>query len=135
MKSLLDQLTTTASAMEKAIALQALVATVGFDWPTLTEVFAKLHEEINELQVEITAKADKQRIVDEFGDILFVCANIGRWLAVDPETALKHANQKFEQRFRLMETQLQQKHANLSACSFMEMLEAWESVKKQLKNT
>jgi uncharacterized protein YabN with tetrapyrrole methylase and pyrophosphatase domain len=131
MKSLLDELTQQTSVLQQAVAIQAQVAKIGFDWPHLQDVIDKLHEEINELKVEIAAR-DKNKMLDEFGDILFVCANIARWLDIDPEVALAHANQKFEQRFRIVEEHLQRKYADLSECGFMEMLDAWEMAKKLL---
>lgn len=134
MKSLLDELNKNSTPLQQAVEAQALVAKVNFDWPALRDVFAKLQEEIHELEVEIAAD-DKTKMLDELGDVLFVCANIARWLNIDPEQALAHANQKFEQRFRLMETQLLQKHATLSECNFDDMLAAWESVKQLLKQT
>lgn len=134
MQSLLDELTPQHSVLQQAVAIQAQVAQVGFDWPVLQDVLAKLQEEIKELEVEIAAN-NKAKMLDEFGDILFVCANIARWLDINPEQALKHANKKFEQRFRLVESELQKKYADISQCNFTEMLDAWENVKKQLNQT
>ena len=67
-------------------------------------VLAKLHEEIEEVRAEFKAPArDPQRLTDEIGDVLFVCVNLARHAGVDPGTALRHANAKFERRFRCME--------------------------------
>ena len=95
---------------QRAIKLQKRAATVGFDWPGPEPVIAKLHEEIEEVRTEFSAVADtpddasaRSRLEDEIGDMLFVCANLARHAKVDPGTALRRANAKFERRFRAME--------------------------------
>jgi ATP diphosphatase len=95
---------------QRAIKLQQRAARVGFDWPGPEPVIAKLHEEIDEVRVEFAAVAadagDEQardRLEDEIGDLLFVCANIARHARVDPGSALRRANAKFERRFGAME--------------------------------
>jgi ATP diphosphatase len=96
---------------QRAIKLQKRAATVGFDWPGPEPVVAKLHEEIEEARAEFAAvaaapgdAAAQDRLEDEIGDLLFVCANLARHAKVDPGTALRRANAKFERRFRSMET-------------------------------
>ena len=96
---------------QRATKLQKRAATVGFDWPGPVPVIAKLHEEIEEARVEFDAvaadpgdAAARDRLEDEIGDLLFVCANLARHAKVDPGTALRRANAKFERRFRAMET-------------------------------
>src|SRR5690606_2214373 len=76
---------------------------VGFDWPDVAPVFDKLHEEIDEVRAEFAAGADAERLADEIGDVLFVCVNLARHARVDVSRALRHANAKFERRFRRME--------------------------------
>ncbi len=95
---------------QRAIKLQKRAATVGFDWPGPEPVVAKLHEEIEEARAEFAAvaaapqdPAAQDRLEDEIGDLLFVCANLARHAKVDPGTALRRANAKFERRFRAME--------------------------------
>ncbi|MHB8912528.1 MAG: nucleoside triphosphate pyrophosphohydrolase [Lysobacter sp.] len=95
---------------QRAVKLQKRAATVGFDWPDVTPVIAKLHEEIEEVRVEFAAlhtdpdaAAAQHRLEDEIGDVLFVCANLARHARVDVGTALRRANLKFERRFRAME--------------------------------
>ncbi len=95
---------------QRAIKLQKRAATVGFDWPGPEPVVAKLHEEIEEARAEFAAvaaapgdAAAQDRLEDEIGDLLFVCANLARHARVDPGTALRRANAKFERRFRAME--------------------------------
>jgi MazG family protein len=92
-------------ALSRAAKLQKRAAGVGFDWPDSSGVLAKLREEGDELQREIdSAKADG--IKDELGDLLFTVVNLARHLKVDPESALRAANAKFERRFNRMQQQL-----------------------------
>ncbi|WP_257389478.1 nucleoside triphosphate pyrophosphohydrolase [Tahibacter caeni] len=88
---------------QRALKLQKRAATVGFDWPDVEPVLAKLHEEIDEVRTEFADGADPARLTDEIGDLLFVCVNVARHANVDVSTALRHANAKFERRFRRME--------------------------------
>ena len=89
---------------QRALKLQKRAAGVGFDWPDVDPVLAKLHEEIEEVRAEFKAPArDAARLTDEIGDVLFVCVNLARHAGVDPGTALRQANAKFERRFRAME--------------------------------
>jgi len=89
---------------QRALKLQKKAARVGFDWPDVAPVFDKLHEEIDEVRAEFAAGADPARLTDEIGDVLFVCVNLARHAKVDVSQALRHANAKFERRFRRMET-------------------------------
>jgi ATP diphosphatase len=87
---------------QRALKLQQRAARVGFDWPDVQPVFDKLHEEIDEVRAEFAAR-DAERLTDEIGDVLFVCVNLARHADVDVSRALRHANAKFERRFRRME--------------------------------
>ena len=88
---------------QRALKLQKRAARVGFDWPDVTPVFDKLHEEIEEVRAEFADGSDPDRLTDEIGDVLFVCVNLARHANVDVSRALRHANVKFERRFRRME--------------------------------
>ncbi|RZA20132.1 MAG: nucleoside triphosphate pyrophosphohydrolase [Lysobacteraceae bacterium] len=95
---------------QRAVKLQHKAAKVGFDWPDPAPVLEKLHEEIEEVRAEFAAvaadpgdAAAHDRLEDEIGDILFVCANLARHAKVDFGAALRRANHKFERRFRAME--------------------------------
>ena len=96
---LLDSVPVTLPALSRANKLQKKAARVGFDWPDIDGVFAKLDEEINELK---TAETDDQ-IAEELGDILFTIVNLTRHLGHDPEKILRDANTKFQSRFNHME--------------------------------
>ena len=91
---------------QRATKLQSRAAKTGFDWPGPEPVIAKLHEEIDEVRAEFAkgdVAANHARLQDEIGDLLFVAANLARHAKVDVGAALRHANHKFERRFRAME--------------------------------
>jgi len=87
-------------SLERAAKLQRRAARVGFDWPDKSGPRAKIDEELAELDAE----SDHQRMLEELGDLLFAVANLARHLNIEPEAALREANRKFEQRFRMIET-------------------------------
>ncbi|MBA3486449.1 MAG: nucleoside triphosphate pyrophosphohydrolase [Lysobacter sp.] len=96
---------------QRAVKLQKRAARIGFDWPDVGLVIAKAHEEIEEVRAEFDARdaatneaAVQDRLEDEIGDVLFVCANLARHARVDVGSALRRANRKFERRFRAMES-------------------------------
>jgi ATP diphosphatase len=88
---------------QRARKLQERAASVGFDWPEPSSVLAKLAEEVDEVRAEFAAGAHPARLEDEIGDVLFVMVNLARHAKVDFSRALRHANAKFERRFRQME--------------------------------
>src|SRR3954470_21913574 len=108
-------------ALERAAKLQRRAARVGFDWPDTSGPRSKIDEELAELDAE----TDHHRMLDELGDLLFAVVNLARHLNVEPETALREANRKFERRFRAIE----------NTPDFMEMTldekeELWAAAKK-----
>ena len=92
-------------ALTRAQKLTAKAAKVGFDWPDADQVVAKIHEELDEVR-EAAAGSDRDRIEDEIGDLLFAAANLSRHYGIDPETALRRTNAKFERRFGSIEKTL-----------------------------
>jgi ATP diphosphatase len=104
--SALDGVLGALPALTRAMKLQKRAALVGFDWPDARSALMKLTEETDELAAEMEADADHDRLQDELGDILFTCVNVSRKLDITPETALRHANAKFERRFRMIEALL-----------------------------
>jgi ATP diphosphatase len=88
-------------ALERAAKLQRRAARVGFDWQDVDGPRAKIDEELAELDAE----SEHDRRLDELGDLLFAVVNLARHLNVEPEAALRKANRKFEQRFRMIEQQ------------------------------
>ena len=107
-ESVLDGVALALPALLRAVKIQRRAARIGFDWREVPPVIAKIAEEVAELEVELDAMpdggADRARIEDEMGDILFAAANLARKLEIDPEAALRHATAKFERRFRALET-------------------------------
>lgn len=123
--SLLDDVPATLPGLSRAVKLQRRAARVGFDWSEAAPIFAKLDEEVEELRHEMrTDTADKARLEDELGDVLFVIANLARHLGVDPEAAIRSTNAKFTARFKWME-----KNADLDTLSLAEMEEKWHQAK------
>jgi nucleoside triphosphate diphosphatase len=116
-------------ALVRAAKLTARAARVGFDWPDPEAVLEKLDEEVAELRAELD-HADPERLTDEIGDLLFVLANLARKLNLDPETCLRHANQKFTRRFQAMEQQAEKAGNTLADMSLEDMETAWQLIKK-----
>jgi ATP diphosphatase len=125
--SALDGVALGLPALLRALKLQKRAARVGFDWPSTLQVFEKFAEEIAELQSEIESNGNKDRMTDEIGDLLFVLVNLARHLEVDPEGALRHANAKFERRFRAVEEAFDH---DLAGVSLDCMEAAWQRAKK-----
>ena len=115
-------------ALTRAVKLTNRAARVGFDWSDAEQVLAKLDEEVHELRAELPA-ADPARLTDEVGDILFVLANLARKLGLDPETCLRHANDKFARRFNAMERDFAGQAQTLSELSLDQMEAGWQRVK------
>jgi ATP diphosphatase len=101
--SVLDGVAAGLPALTRAEKLQKRAARIGFDWPETAPVIDKVEEEIGELKAELGDRKP-ERLDEEMGDLLFACANLARHLGVDPEGALRRANQKFERRFKQMES-------------------------------
>ena len=131
--SLLADIPLALPALMRAEKLTKRAARVGFDWPSLNEVFEKLTEEIGETQ-EAIAEGDQAHIEEEIGDVLFVLANLARKAKVDPEVALRSANAKFERRFRWIEEALQRDGKSPETSSLEEMDGLWNLAKRHERN-
>ena len=134
-ESILDNIPLALPALNRAYKIQKRCSNVGFDWSELEPVVSKIHEEIDEVLVEVkrTDLSDEQkqvRIEDELGDLLFANVNLVRHLNANPETVLRQANKKFEKRFRLVELEVLKQGKQINECSLMELDEIWELVKK-----
>lgn len=132
--SLLDEVPTALPALTRAIKLQSKAAKVGFDWPSLSPVLAKLKEELAELEDAIAkgaagSETSARAIDEEFGDLLFVVANLARHLKLDPEASLRAANQKFVRRFRYIEERLAADGRTPSDSDLAEMDALWNDAK------
>lgn len=122
----------------RATKLQSRAARTGFDWPDVVPVLDKLREEIDEVQAEFELAAtgvDNQvRLQEELGDVLFVCANLARHAKVDSGTALRHANHKFERRFRAMEALAAVQGKAMSQLDLQQQEALWQQVKRHEKD-
>lgn len=128
-QSLLDDVPVALPALTRAVKLQDKAAAVGFDWPSLAPVFDKMREELGELEAEISNGADRTEIEAEFGDLLFVVANVARHLKLDPEAALRGANQKFRRRFAHIERRLAEQGRAPEQSDLAEMDALWDEAK------
>lgn len=115
-------------ALLRAYKLQKRAARVGFDWPQVDQVIAKIAEESSEL-AEARAQLSETEVEEEFGDLMFVMANLGRHLGVEPEAALRKANAKFIRRFEGVEAKLAQRGKRPEDSDLTEMDALWDAVK------
>lgn len=145
-KGLLGDVPVGLPALTRAVKLQDKAARVGFDWPSLAPVFDKMTEEIAELaEVAIPAdprggdsphhapgvadEATRRRIFEEMGDVLFVMANVARHLKLDPEAALRAANDKFTRRFAHIEARLAEDGRSPAQSDLAEMDRLWDEAR------
>ncbi|WP_103333597.1 nucleoside triphosphate pyrophosphohydrolase [Pseudotabrizicola formosa] len=119
-------------ALMRAVKLQKRAARVGFDWPTTDQVVAKIAEEAAEL-VEARDTLSQAEVTEEFGDLLFVMANLARHLRVDPEAALRAANSKFTRRFQRIEDLLAEVGRRPEQSDLAEMDALWDRAKAEEK--
>ncbi len=119
-------------ALTRAVKLQKRAARVGFDWPSTDEVLDKLREEMAEL-VEARDSLGADEVAEEFGDLLFVMANLARHMNVDPEAALRAANVKFSRRFARIEDFLAEAGKAPAQSDLAEMDALWNRAKAEDK--
>jgi MazG family protein len=133
-RSLLEGIPSKLPAIHEAHQISARAARVGFDWPDIGGVFAKLQEEVQELN-EVISEDNRQvnddRLEDEVGDMLFTMVNIARYLKVDSESALKRANRKFKSRFQHMEGELARLGKSFDDTSLTELEALWQRAKAE----
>jgi nucleoside triphosphate diphosphatase len=127
-ESVLDGVPPNAPALARSVKLQANAAKIGFDWPSVTPVLAKLKEEIAELEQSME-EGSPEAIAEEYGDMLFVMANLARHLKLDPDGALRAANAKFDRRFRHVEARLREDGRPSAEVSLPEMDLWWNEAK------
>ena len=120
-----------APALVQAQEVQKKAAQLGFDFETVTDAYAKLEEELGELQQAIRNQKNDE-IQEEFGDCLFSLINVGRKLGQSSEMALLATIYKFRSRFAYIEQQAQRQNKDLQEMSLAEMDELWEQAKRQL---
>ena len=119
-------------AMVKAFRVGEKAASVGFDWEKREDVWAKVKEELGEVDAEIEAK-NKERLTDEMGDLFFALINACRLYGIDPEGALERTNKKFIRRFNHIEQRAEEQGKTLSEMTLEEMDGYWNEAKENEK--
>lgn len=128
-KSVLEGVPKSLPALVKASRIQDKVKGVGFDWEEPHQVWDKVQEELEELQVEVK-EGNQKRIESEFGDVLFSMINYARFLNVNPEDALERTNKKFIKRFQYLESKATGLGKSLSDMTLAEMDVFWNEAKR-----
>ena len=126
----LDGIAAGLPSLTRALKLQKRAARVGFDWTDPADTLAKIDEEVAEIRAEIDANAPKDRIEDEIGDLLFCAVNLARHYEVDPDSALRRTNAKFERRVRHLEAALKAQGRDPAGASLDEMEALWVAAKR-----
>jgi len=130
-ESVLKEMPSSTAPLHLAYRWQHDAADVGFDWPTLDGVNAKLQEELAEFE-EAAASQDPAAIEHELGDVLFSLVNLARWHHVQPDMALRKANQRFAARFRLVEAQFRAEGRAMGEATLDELETSWQAAKRRL---
>lgn len=128
--SALDGVAIALPSLVRAEKLAKRASRVGFDWPNAELIFEKIDEEISEVRAAIGSN-DLKEIDNEIGDLLFAVANLARKLSVDPESALRRANDKFERRFRSMEKLAKEQDGEFSELDLDAQEKLWNEVKSR----
>jgi MazG family protein len=129
--SALDDIPNALPGLQRAAKIQKRVANIGFDWPAVDQVVAKLDEEVDELHAAF-AHGSREQVLDELGDVMFVAVNLSRHLKANPEQVMRAANDKFELRFRYMEAALQAQGKDISEMDLASLEAAWQQTKQTL---
>jgi MazG family protein len=130
--SVLDGVPRSLPALLEAFQISRRAAKVGFDWENVDGIFEKIKEEVVELQEALTP-LDRDAVEEELGDLLFTVVNLSRFLGLDPEVTLKKSNQKFKQRFTVIENDAVTRRLDLSKLSKEELEELWRAAKREVK--
>ena len=128
-KELLAGIPRSMPALARSHEIGTRVAAVGFDWARTEDVVAKIEEEVAELR-EATTRESRQRAEEEMGDLLFSIANLARKLGIEPESALRKANEKFTTRFTALEARFEARGRSVHDATLEEMEAVWGEVKR-----
>jgi XTP/dITP diphosphohydrolase len=128
-KSVLGGVPASMAPLIKAIRIQEKVKGVGFDWERIEQVWGKVEEEIQELHFEIAQNESKDKIENEFGDLLFALVNYARFLDINPDEALEKTNKKFVKRFQYIEKKASESGKAINNLSLAEMDVFWNEAK------
>src|SRR5439155_4488657 len=131
-KTLLSGIPSALPALLRAYQIASRAASVGFDWSRADDVVAKIREEVDEIHEVVSAgDVDHDRAEEEMGDLLFAIANLSRKLGIEPETALRKANDKFTRRFAGMESQIASSGRTMRGMTLDELEREWQRVKSK----
>lgn len=130
-KTILSGVPRTLPALLRAYELSSRAAAVGFDWVTPGDVIDKIEEEVAELKAAARSERDPKRVEEELGDALFAITNLARKLGVEPESALRVANEKFQRRFDTVERAAQTEGQLLRQLSLQQWEAYWQRAKNQ----
>lgn len=128
-RSLLRGIPKALPALLRAHEIGTRVAAVGFDWAKAADVVDKIEEEVAELRRAVGGEG-RERVEEEMGDLLFSIANLARKLGIEPESALRRANEKFSARFEALERRLEARGRSIHEATLEEMEETWRLVKE-----
>jgi len=131
--SVLDGIALSLPALRRGLKMQQRAAHQGFDWQDIKPIFDKVLEELDEVRYEVESQAEHEKIENEIGDLYFTVTNLARHLQVDPETAARKANAKFENRFRGIEARLDEKGLEMNQLTAHELEQLWQQVKKEFE--
>lgn len=129
-KSVLDGVPRSLPALMRAAKLSKKAARTGFDWPEVSAIVEKLHEETSELE-EALASGNKDELKHEIGDVLFTIVNISRFQGIDPEEALREMLDRFAYRFNKIEDKAEQTGRNIQDMTLEEMDQVWDEAKRR----
>jgi tetrapyrrole methylase family protein/MazG family protein len=129
-RSILEGVPKGSPSLSQAYHLTQRASQVGFDWPNIEGVLKKLDEEMGEFREALSLR-NRRKVCEEMGDLLFVLANVSRFLQINPEEALRKTLEKFVSRFHYIETSLRKKGKTPRQSNLFEMDRLWEESKKK----
>lgn len=129
LKHILDAVPFCADTLEEANKIQAAAAEVGFDWNNIEDVILKINEEIHEFK-ENADNSDREKMIDEMGDVLMAVVNLSRFTGIEPGLALRRTINKFRKRFAAVEDELFTRGKTASSSTLEEMDAIWNNIKK-----
>jgi MazG family protein len=130
-KTLLSGIAPALPALLRAYHIGTRAASVGFEWSSTQDVVAKIQEEVDELREVVDGDADRERAEEEMGDLLFAIANLARKLGIEPETALRKANDKFTRRFGTLERTVAESGRTMGEMTLEELEKEWQRAKSK----
>jgi MazG family protein len=133
-ESALKDMPSATAPLHQAYTYQKDAAEVGFDWPDVGGVWAKLREELGEVE-EAAAQGDPAAVRHEIGDLLFAVVNLARWLRIQPDMALREANRRFRDRFHLVEADFAARGEQMEGAGIDALEASWQAAKRKLAGT